>query len=159
MSFKFIRELKVGKLFGHPIHSMLVHFPSALLPVSVIFDVLGFFSNDQVFASSAFYTLAAGLIGGMGAAVFGAMDFYRLSPTHEAWSKAGLHAVLNILWLCLFTILLGLRIKHYPQIELATPIELIISIAGVLGLIFSNFLGGDLVFHHRLGVHEKERKK
>ncbi len=134
---------------------MLVHFPSALFPTSVFFDVLAFIWGDKALANAAFYTLTVGLIGGIAAAIFGAIDFYRLSPTHEAWNKAGLHACLNIIWLSLFAVLLGLRIKSYPLIGLATPTELIISILGVIGLIFSNFLGGDLVFRHKIGIHEE----
>lgn len=152
---KFFREMKEAKLFGHPIHSMLVHFPSALFPVSVIFDVVALLTGDKALASVAFYMLAAGLVGGIAAALFGAMDFYRLPPTHEAWGKAALHAGLNILWLCLFTVVFGLRVNQYPQFELATPTELIVSIIGVIGLIFSNFLGGDLVFRHKIGIHDK----
>lgn len=155
----FIRDIKEAKLFGHPIHAMLVHFPSALFPVSVLFDALGFMLTDQALAGAAFYTLAAGLAGGVVAAIFGAMDFFRLSPEHEAWSKAGLHACLNIIWLCLFTVLFGLRMNQYPQIHIATLTELIISIIGVAGLIFSNYLGGDLVFHHKIGIQEENKTK
>jgi uncharacterized membrane protein len=155
----FIEDIKKAKLFGHPIHSMLVHFPSALFPVSVAFDVLAFIFKDDGLAIAAFYTLAAGLIGGIAAAIFGAMDFYRIPSTHEAWGKAGRHACLSILWLCLFTILFGLRIKQYPQIQLATVTELMISIAGVIGLIYSNFLGADLIFYHRIGIHESNKRE
>lgn len=159
MVFKLISDIKEGKLFGHPIHAMLVHFPSALLPVSVIFDTLAFILGNTALASAAFYTLVAGLIGGVCAAIFGAIDFYHLPPTHKAWSKAAIHASLNILWLCLFTVLVGLRAKQYPLIELATPTELVIAIIGIIGLIYSNFLGGDLVFHYGIGVHDDEAKK
>lgn len=93
------------------------------------------------------------------AAISGAIDFYRLPPTHEAWNKAGLHACLNIIWLSLFAVLLGLRIKQYPMIKLATPTELITSIIGIIGLIFSNFLGGDLVFRHKIGIQERNKTR
>jgi uncharacterized membrane protein len=153
---KIIEELKQGKLFGHPIHSMLVHFPSALFPMSLIFDVLALFLHDASLASAAFYMLAAGSAGGFASIIFGAMDYYRLPASHVAWSKASLHGLLNIIWICLFTVVLGMRMKQYPFFQIASPAELIISTISVLGLIFSNFLGGDLVFKHKLGFHEEE---
>lgn len=154
MSSGFIQDIKEAKLFGHPIHSILVHFPSALFPVSVLFDWLAVLLNNVPLANAAFFTLGAGLIGGLCAAVFGAMDYYRLPSNHKGWKKAGLHAVLNILWLILFTILFGLRINQYPHIEFATTAELIISLIAIIGLIFSNFLGGDLIFRYKIGVQK-----
>jgi len=151
-----IEGLKQGKLFGHPIHSMLVHFPSALFPVSLVFDVLALLLHDVSLASAAFYMLAAGLVGGFASVIFGAIDYYRLPASHAAWNKASLHGLLNIIWICLFTVVLGLRMKQYPFFQIASPAELIFSTIGVLGLIFSNFLGGDLIFKHKLGFHEEE---
>lgn len=150
----FFNQLKKGRLLGHPIHSMLVHFPSALFPITLVFDVIGIILSNTSFATAAVYTLVAGLMGAVVAAIFGMIDFYHLPSTHEAWGKAALHALLNIFWICLFTILLALRARQYPHFELATPAELMISIIGVVGIIFSNFLGGDLVFRHKIGIHK-----
>lgn len=152
----FFRELLRARMFDHPIHAMLVHFPSALFPVSLALDVLARFGGGSSFAVAAFYAMAGGLLGGVAAAVFGAMDYFRLPATHAAWKKASLHAFLNFVWLMWFGVLFGLRLKQYPQIELATTIEIILSGVAVAGLLFSNFLGGELVFRHKLGVIEEE---
>ncbi|MGH7454868.1 MAG: DUF2231 domain-containing protein [bacterium] len=153
---RFFRQLMRARMFGHPIHAMLVHFPSALFPVSLALDVLARLSGGSSFAVAAFYAIAGGLLGGAAAAVFGAMDYFRLPATHAAWKKASLHALLNFVWLMWFGVLFGLRLKQYPQIESATTIEIILSGVAVAGLLFSNFLGGELVFRHKLGVIEKD---
>jgi len=56
-----------------------------------------------------------------------------------------------------FGVLFGLRLKPYPQIELATTIEIFLCGTAVTGLLFSNFIGGELVFRHKLGVIEDDK--
>lgn len=147
-------DLSKGKVLGHPIHSMLIHFPSALFPTALVFDLLAVYFHDNLLAGTAFYMWAAGLVGGCGALIFGAIDYYRIPATHKAWGQASLHALLNIVWLCLFTVIVALRIKQYPNFQAVTLSILITTIIGVLGLIFSNYLGGELVFKHKIGIEE-----
>lgn len=151
---QFIR----GRIAGHPIHSMLVHFPSALFPMSLLFDVLSLFLQDSCLCCAAFYCLAAGVIMAIIAACFGAIDYARVPAEHPAWNKASLHALLNITWIILFSIVFGLKLKHYPKIEFADTTQIIISTLSVAGLIFSNYLGGDLVFKHKLGFDEETKE-
>lgn len=151
----FFRALMRGRLFRHPIHAMLVHFPSALIPTSVLFDVLSWWYTNKLLAIVAFYTLFLGLLGGIVAALFGAIDYFHLPSVHIGWKKASLHALLNIIWLMVFGVLFGIRTTQYPLIDIASAPELIISVFCVLGLIFSNYLGGELVFHHKIGTYNK----
>ncbi len=154
---RFFHQLLRARMFDHPIHAMLVHFPSALFPVSLALDVLARLGGGSAFAAAAFYAMAGGLLGGAAAVVFGAMDYFRLPATHAAWKKALLHALLNFVWLMWFGTLFGLRLKPYPLIESATTLEIILSGVAVAGLLFSNFLGGELVFRHKLGVIEDDK--
>lgn len=153
---EFYHEFIRGRILRHPIHSMLVHFPAALIPTSVVFDIIAWFLKDKLFSSVAFYTLGIGLLGGVVAAIFGSIDYARLSPDHIAWKKASLHAFLNVTWLIVFGTIFGLKMTAYPSIEIATPLELSISFICVLGLIFSNYLGGELVYHHKVGTFNSE---
>lgn len=151
---EFFNQLKKARLFGHPIHAMMVHFPSALFPMSWLFDVGAMLFNSSCLSCAAFYSIAAGIVLGFVAAIFGSIDYVNLPSSHPAWNKASLHALLNITWLIIFSILFGLRLKSYPSIPFASLPELILSTIAVAGLIFSNFLGGDLVFRHKLGIKE-----
>ncbi len=148
---RFVTDLCRGRLAGHPIHLMLVHFPSALFPTSLIFDAMGLILHKNSLAEAAFYSMAGGLLGGFAAALFGAVDYFKLAAENPAWRKASKHALLSLAWLLLFTTALGLRRGHYPDFELATWPQLILSTLGVFGLLFSNYLGGELVLKHRLG--------
>lgn len=151
---EFLRQIKNARLFGHPIHAMLVHFPSALFPMSWLFDVGAIYFNSSCLSCAAFYSVAAGIVLGFVAAIFGSIDYVNLPPSHAAWNKASLHALLNVTWLIIFSILFGLRLKTYPSIAFASPPELILSTIAVAGLIFSNYLGGELVFRHKLGMKD-----
>ncbi|MFZ2314444.1 MAG: DUF2231 domain-containing protein [Gammaproteobacteria bacterium] len=155
----FCNDLKKARIAGHPIHAMLVHFPSALFPISLVFDILSIIMQSTCLACAAFYCIAAGILAGMAAAFVGAMHYSRLPATHPAWNKASLHALLNITWLILFGIVFGLRVKQYPNLGLATPLEMTISTIAVIGLIYSNYLGGVLVFGYKLGFDEKDQPK
>lgn len=149
-----VRDLSRGKLFRHPIHVMLVHFPSALFPTSFIFDLLGWIKTNNSFASVAFYTLIAGILSGICAAIFGALDYKRLPPVHIAWKKASQHALLNILWLIALITLFCIKLQTFPEILISSPLELIALGFCVMGLIYSNYLGGELVLRHKLGTFE-----
>ena len=60
-----------AKLFGHPVHPMLIVFPLGLLMMSVIFDVIGLVGGNGHWRESAFWMIGAGVIGGLIAAVPG----------------------------------------------------------------------------------------
>ncbi|HET6261102.1 MAG TPA: DUF2231 domain-containing protein, partial [Chloroflexia bacterium] len=59
------------KLLGHPIHPMLIVFPLGLLAMAVVFDIVYMITGDAVFAQVAFWDIAAGIVGGLVAALFG----------------------------------------------------------------------------------------
>jgi uncharacterized membrane protein len=153
----FLQGLLRGRMFGHPIHAMLVHFPSALFPTGLALDLLALILKQNLFAVGGFFCLAGGVFGGSAAVLFGALDYFRLPSTHPAWKKASLHALFNVVWLMLFGVLFILRIKQYPNFQPVGTGQLIFSAVGVAGLLFSNFLGGELVFRHRIGIMEEEK--
>ena len=49
-----------AKLFGHPIHPMLVNFPLGLLPTAVIFDVVYLSTRNAGWTQLAFWMIAVG---------------------------------------------------------------------------------------------------
>jgi uncharacterized membrane protein len=63
-----------AKLFGHPIHPMLIPFPLGLLATALIFDLIHLLFDEASLTRAAYYMIAAGIIGGLLAAVFGLID-------------------------------------------------------------------------------------
>ena len=136
-----------AKLLGHPIHPMLIVFPLGLLPVAFIFDIVFLITGHDRWAEASFLVIAAGVIGGLAAAVFGLVDWLAI-PGGTRAKRIGLwHGLGNVVVVALFTVSWVLRADP----ETATP-ALAILLAGLgvaLGVV-TGWMGGELV--DRLGV-------
>lgn len=139
-----------ARLFGHPIHIMLVHFPSALYPFSVLLDWIGFFAGTSLFTTSSLYVLIGGLSGGGIAMIFGLIDFMAIDSKSKAWTTAAIHGGLNVLWLLSFATMLGIRWKS-PDDPVGISYLITVSLL-VGGMLYSNYLGGELVLKHQIGL-------
>jgi len=92
-------ESKV-KALGHPVHPMLIVFPLGLLATAVIFDILELITGNGDFSIAAAYAIAAGVIGGLVAAVFGLLDWLAI-PTGTRARRLGLwHGGGNVVVCC-----------------------------------------------------------
>lgn len=135
-----------AKLLGHPIHPMLIVFPLGLLATSVIFDILDLITGTPL-AIISFYMIAAGVIGGLIAAIFGLIDWLAI-PSDTRAKQIGLaHGIGNVVVTTLFAISWFLR-RDAP--EAPETIALLLSFAGAALAALSGWLGGELV--DRLGV-------
>jgi uncharacterized membrane protein len=61
-----------AKIMGHPI---LIPFPLGLLSTSVVFDLVYLLTGNGKWSEISFWMIAAGVIGGLAAAVFGLIDW------------------------------------------------------------------------------------
>ena len=59
------------KVFGHPLHPILIVFPLGLLATSLIFDIAFLATGNARFSDVAYWMIAAGVLGGLVAAPFG----------------------------------------------------------------------------------------
>jgi len=91
-----------AKLFGHSIHQMLIVFPLGLLVMSLVFDILGMATHNSLFATVTYYDIAAGIIGGLIAAVPGLIDWAAIPSGTRAKAIGLWHACGNVVVLALF---------------------------------------------------------
>jgi uncharacterized membrane protein len=136
-----------AKLFGHPIHQMLIVFPLGLLASSLFFDVIGLATNHAGLVQAAWYMIAAGVVSGLIAAVFGLIDFLGIPGGTRAKRVGMLHGVGNVIVVLLFAASWFLRRGH-PANPGTLPVILSAVGAGLGGV--TGWLGGELV--DRLGV-------
>ncbi len=136
-----------AKVLGHPIHPMLVVFPLGLFATSLVFDLVRVGGGGDSFSVSAFYMIAAGIIGGLAAAVFGLVDFLAIPRGTRAKMIGAFHGLSNLVVVGLFIASWGIR---YGDPERASGGAILISAIGVLLAAVSGWLGGELV--DRLGV-------
>ena len=136
-----------AKLFGHPIHPMLIPFPLGLLGMAVIFDLLAVFAGQESLGQASRPMIAAGIITGLLAAVFGAIDWAAIPAGTRAKGIATTHGLGNVVIVVLFAIVWWLR-RDEPGAPSGLPLAL--EVIGVLGALVTGWLGGELV--DRLGV-------
>jgi uncharacterized membrane protein len=143
-------NLLKGRLGKHRFHPMLVHFPTALYPFSLVMDILNLTTGNNMFGFASLYALEGAIGMSVLAAIFGALDFLQIDSQSKPWKKAGLHALLNVCWLMVFAVLLFYRIKH-PEIGWG---YISITAGATVGLFVSNYLGADLIIHDKIGIDD-----
>jgi uncharacterized membrane protein len=138
------------RVFGHPIHPILVAFPIALLALTPLLDGLAWAGVLADAASAAYLCEAAGLIGGGLAAVTGFVDFAKIPQAEKAAaSTAIIHASLALGMVSLFGVAFALR---GTRTAAAGPAVLALELAGAALIGVTGWFGGHLVFGHGVGV-------
>src|SRR3984893_15478013 len=89
--------LMAGKInfLGHPVHPMLVVFPLGLLPTAVACDIIFWVTHNPHWGHLAYWLIAAGVLSGITAAVFGFADWWALDNGTRAERLGVWHLVVN----------------------------------------------------------------
>ena len=135
-------------LFGHPVHPMLIVFPLGLLATAVIFDLLYLVFGNRLLPTASYYMIAAGILGGLLAAIFGFIDWLALPNGSRAKNIGLWHGLGNVLIVGLFAISWSLRGNNVDF--LPDSVALTLSFAGTVLALITGWIGGELVY--RLGV-------
>jgi len=130
---------------GHPLHTILHPAPSALLPFSLVMDILYQWTDDESYAWAAYYTLVGGCIGGWAAALTGMGDLAAIATGQPGKRDAWLHAALDLAGLALASINLLYRRRRQPP---AGTTALLCSSAGTVLLLAADWYGGQLVYKY-----------
>lgn len=130
----------------HPIHPMLVTLPIGLWVFSLICDFAYIGTDDARWAVTAYFTLGAGIVGALLAAVPGFIDLLGLHD-QRAVRIGTYHLVLNLAIVVVQAWSFWLRMEDggHPDV-----LARAISIVAVVALVISGWLGGHLV--HVMGV-------
>jgi uncharacterized membrane protein len=133
---------------GRPLHPMLVHFPVALYPTSLVFDVLSHLAEDgNPFVRGAFALIVIALVVSALAVAAGFADFLLIENGTRTWRIAVLHMSVQLVTAGLFLANAVLRGRDLDVT--ATPVgPIILSLVGLLTLTLGAALGGELVYRH-----------
>src|SRR5829696_7659575 len=113
-----------AKLFGHPIHPMLIPFPLGLLGTALLFDLIDAWGGSEALGQAAHYMIAAGIVSGLLAAVFGAIDWLAIPGGTRAKRIATMHGLGNVVVVALFAVAWLLRNDDPPSDAAGVPIVL-----------------------------------
>lgn len=137
-----------AKLLGHPIHQQLIVFPLGAFGIGLLFDLIALFQNDgENLHRAAGYVIAAGIVGGLLAALFGLIDWLGIPDGVRAKRIGAMHGIGNVAVVVLFAAAWLLR-RDKPEDPSTLPI--VLEAVGVALSLVTGWLGGELV--DRLGV-------
>ena len=139
-----------ASLLGHPIHPMLVPFPIVFFISALATDQLFFGNEAEIWATASVWLLGAGLVTAALAALAGLVDFFG-DRRVRSLRDARMHMIGNIMAVLVETVNLVLRLGD-PVAGVSTGV--ILSAVAVVILAFTGWKGGELVFRHRVGVHD-----
>jgi uncharacterized membrane protein len=140
-----------AKLFGHPIHQMLVVFPFGLLATAVALDLVALLLGQPYWSEMAFWLMAFGVVTGLIAAPFGFIDWLGIPSRTRAKRIGAIHGLGNVFVVLLFA---GSWLMRREAPAAPEPTALALSfVAGGMALI-TGWLGGELVDRLSVGVDD-----
>lgn len=144
---KLVDTRKGLKLLGHPVHSLLIHFPMAFLSVVFPLEVLAW-SGWTTAWTLAFWAHAAGVAAALPAALAGLPDLIALKDRPAASGTGNLHMLAMTGAAGLFGLGLFLKGGTAPVLGGMAFVILGLSLSGTLLLLAGGWLGGELVYRH-----------
>jgi uncharacterized membrane protein len=139
---------------GHPLHPMVVPFPIAFFVAAFLTDIAFAKTGQAGWATASVWLLGAGLVGAALAAILGLTDFLG-EPRIRALRPAWLHMIANVVAVLLELVNLYLRLGQNVADAAVPPGGLVLSGLVVVLLLFSGWMGGELVYRGRVGVGDR----
>jgi uncharacterized membrane protein len=139
------------RLFGHPVHSMLVHFPMALLGTSLFWDLIALLTKNPDWWVISFWNIALGLLMAVLAAITGIFDYLAIPKEDPSVPIATRH--MFIMLTAVSTYLVSLLIRRGPSEPIGNNLmfSLALEALGFLLLSFGAWHGGELVYGFGIG--------
>jgi nitrite reductase/ring-hydroxylating ferredoxin subunit/uncharacterized membrane protein len=132
---------------GHPLHPVLIAFPTAAFTGTFVFDALSLLLNKQSLWMTSTHIEIGGVISGFVAAIPGIIDYRKtVPPNSSAKKRAAKHGILNATHILIFLSAWLMREDYNKFIILA------MEFIGVILLSIAGFLGGTLVYRNQIGV-------
>jgi uncharacterized membrane protein len=138
-----------ARIATHPIHPMLVSFPIACFVGTLLTDLAYWKTAEMMWADFSAWLLFFGLIMGCLAAIAGFIDFVS-NRRVRALAPAWFHMIGNVVVLLLA--LFNSFVHSRDAWTSVVPSGLILSALTVVVLLFTGWMGGSMVFRHRVGV-------
>ena len=140
-----------AQIAGHPLHPMLIPFPIVSFVGALVTDVMYLTTSEGGWATASNWLLGIGLVTAALAAATGMADYMGDDRVRKI-GAATRHMIANVVVVTIEPINLAVRLlDDNPAVP---QLGLWLSIAAVLILLYSGWLGGELVYRHRVGVQE-----
>jgi uncharacterized membrane protein len=140
-----------AKVFGHPIHQMLIVLPLGLLTGVIIFDIVHLLTGGEQWALVSYWLIPAGVLSGLLAAVFGFADWTKIPSDTRAKRIGALHGTGNVILVLLFS---GSWLLRGGSVMDPGALALALSFAGGGLSAITGWMGGELVGRMGVGVDD-----
>lgn len=140
---------------GHPIHPMLVPFPIACFVGAFVTDIFFAYGAGAGWATASKWLLGFGLVTAALAATAGLVDFMG-DDRIRRMGAAVKHMIANVTVVVIEAINLLIRTTTADS---EVSIGIYLSGLAVLVLLYSGWLGGHMVYVHRVAVHDKDVRR
>ncbi|MBM3266276.1 MAG: DUF2231 domain-containing protein [Candidatus Sericytochromatia bacterium] len=141
---------------NHPLHPMLIPIPLTSFPLALVGDVIYLVIGGPFWYDFARVMLGVGVAGALLAALPGLVDYLRVIPRApvQARDDATLHLVCNLSLVGVFLVDFVLRMATDASTGPLLALAIALGVVGNGLLIYAGWLGGNLVYRHRIGVEE-----
>ena len=141
----------LAQIAGHPLHPIVVPLPIGMFVGAFVADLAYARTRDRFWARTAHAMAAAGVGTGLLAGALGATDLVgrdRIRSRGSAW----VHGLGNLAAVGLGVGSVLLRRDKQPDVVVPRGVAVSTAIVAILGV--TGWLGGELVFRHRVGLTE-----
>ena len=132
----------------HEVHPALVHFPLALLPLSIGADLLGRATGNESLLDLGRRTMPLAAASGLVAGVAGLMAQTEVKAEGGAMDLLKTHRTLN---LGLVAIASAMAVKRSAN-EKPSAAYLGLGLVGVAAMMYTAYLGGEMVYRDGVGI-------
>lgn len=137
---------------GHPIHPMLIPFPVAFFVATLVCDLAFWRSGNADWSTASLWLLGAGIVMALLAALAGLVDVLgepRIRALREVWWHAGGNLLLVLIqaW--------SWYTRHSEGAAAVIPMGLILSAASVGLMLFTGWMGWQMVYRDHVGVSDE----
>jgi nitrite reductase/ring-hydroxylating ferredoxin subunit/uncharacterized membrane protein len=137
---KLLQDLLNGSWLGHSLHAVLVDVVLGAATAALLLDVLRVFFNVGDLETATTWVLGLAWLSSLGALLSGLTDYKDTRKNSDERDVAGLHGLINIAAIVLFTIAFVLRLagSHDAGFWTLLVAYLVVSVGG--------YIGGHIVF-------------
>ena len=143
-----------AKVAGHPVHPILVPLPIGFWIATLLADLGYWYFRADGWATAAMWLVGAGIVGAALASIAGIMD-YMGDERIRRLDAAQMHMTGNVVAILISLFSFAWRYNNGAAGVLPTGLILSLIVVGTIG--YTGWLGGEMVYRHRVAVANRPR--